>query len=283
MKLEEWAAKGEMVSVLNTEVFVIDEGKSDTTLVILHGYATSSIDYYKVLPELSKHFRIIIQDFIGFGFSEKPKESYFNILEQADITLELWRILKLKNITLLSHNYGTQIALEIVTRQRTTLLNIEVQNFILLNSLISFDDRNTSEKSVDPFQEFSKKIKLMHTSFSFYEMKIKDFFFDDDSISDHEIKEKWTLINHKNGVEILDFLPNYNTESKLLWNRWYITLQKNTIPAKIISGKNDVIFNENEALSFSKKLKNSKLHHINSCGHYPMLEKPEELIKLILE
>ena len=146
MEVEKWAERGRMVSVLNKEVFVIDEGTSENTLVILHGYATSSIDYYKILPELSKHYRIIIQDFVGFGFSEKPTDYHFNILEQADITLELWCLLKLKNITLLSHNYGVHIALEILARQKNSIVKIDFQRLIFLNNTISFDHTDVSEE-----------------------------------------------------------------------------------------------------------------------------------------
>jgi pimeloyl-ACP methyl ester carboxylesterase len=282
MEVEKWAEKGRMVSVLNKEVFVIDEGKGEKTLVILHGYGNSSIDYYKILPELSKHYRVIIQDFIGFGFSDKPTAYHFNILEQADVTLELWCLLELKNITLLGHNYGTHIALEILARQKNSLTKIDFRNLVFLNSTISFDHTDISEEMKNPLQEFSKKTLLMLTSFSFYKMKIKDLFFDDDKISEKDIKAKWILMEHKNGREILNFLPNYSTETKLLWNRWFNTIKQNTIPAKIISGKKDIIFDENEAIQFSKELKESKLHFIDNCGHYAMLEKPEELIKLIL-
>ena len=158
MEVKKWAEKGQMVSVLNKEVFVIDEGKSENTLVILHGYATSSIDYYKILPELSKHYRVIIQDFVGFGFSDKPDKYYYNILEQTDVTLELWRLLELTNITLLSHNYGTQIALEILNRQKTSLFKIDVKNLVFLNSTLSFDYKSVSEESINPLQVFSNKI-----------------------------------------------------------------------------------------------------------------------------
>ena len=282
MEVEKWAEKGKMVYALNRDIFVIDEGKSENTLVILHGYGSSSIDYYKVLPELSKHYRVIIQDFAGFGFSDKPKDYHFNILEQADVTLELWCLLELKNITLLSHNYGVNIALEILARQKNSDAKIDFQNLIFLNNTISFDHTEVSEDMINPLEEFSKKIQLMHTSFSFYKIKVKDFFFDDSKISETDIKSKWILMEHKNGREILNFLPNYATESKLLWNRWFNTIKLNTIPAKIISGKNDFIFDENEAQQFSKEFKESKLHFIDNCGHYPMLEKPDELIKLIL-
>ncbi len=282
MELKKWAEKGRMVSVLNKELFVIDEGNSENTLVILHGYATSSIDYYKVLPELSKHYRVVIQDFVGFGFSDKPKDYHFNILEQTDVTLELWRLLELKNITLLSHNYGTHVALEILARRKNLVDRIHISNLIFLNNTISFDHTNITEEMTNPLQKFTEKTRLMHISYSFYEPKLKDFFYDKSILSETDIKSKWELMEHKNGREILDFIPNYSTETKLLWNRWFNTINKNVIPAKIIIGKNDSIFNKNEAEQFSKELKESTLDFINDCGHYPMLEKPKELVALVL-
>lgn len=283
MELKEWAEKGSMISVLGKDVFVIDEGKSENTLVILHGYGTSSLDYYKILPDLSQKYRVIIQDFVGFGFSDKPFEYYFNILEQADITLELWRILALKNITVLGHNYGNQVGIEILTRLRTQLTNIKIQEIIFLNSTLSFNHTNATKESLQPLQEFSKIKRLMATSFSFYRMKIKEFYYDKTKISEQEIKSNWTLLHHNNGREIVDFLYDYNTESKLLWKRWHEYIKKNNVPASIISGKNDKVFNEKEAIHFSEELNNSTLTFIDNCGHYPMLEKPKELIELILE
>lgn len=282
MELNEWAKKGQMVSVLDKEVFIIDEGRSENTLVILHGYGTSSIDYYKVLPELTKHFRVVIQDFIGFGFSDKTSGYYFNIIEQADITMSLWRILGLKNITLLSHNYGIQVAIEILTRQRKLLSINLVENLIFLNSTLSFNYKNSSENKIEPLQDFTNRTRQMLTSFSFYKKKLKELFFDDNKISEEEIKAKWTLIHHKEGSQIIDFLYDYNTESKLLWKRWFSYLSKNRIPSKIIVGKNDPIFDENESNLFAEELQNNQLNFIENCGHYPMLEKPKELIQLII-
>ena len=283
MHTKEWAKKGKMVSVLNTELFVIDEGNSKQTLVLLHGYATSSLDYYKVLEELSKHYRVILYDFLGFGFSDKPKNHYINIHEQADIFIELWRKLELENVTLLSHNISTQIALEILTRQRLNYLHLDINKLIILNSTISFNQSNISNTSIHPLEKFSNKIKTMLLSYPFYKQKIKDFFFDENKISDEEIEEKWFVIEHKNGREILDFLPSYIIESKLSWSRCYTTAQLNTVAVKIISGKNDNIFNENEAISFADEFSNSTLHFIDNCGHYPMLEKPKELVDIILK
>lgn len=51
----------------------VTDTKDKRTLLLLHGFPTSSFDWYKVLPELQKRFdRVIAPDFIGLGFSDKP-------------------------------------------------------------------------------------------------------------------------------------------------------------------------------------------------------------------
>ncbi len=282
MDLKEWAKKGKMVSVLGRDVFVIDLGKGDNTIVILHGYGTSSIDYHKILPKLTENYRVIIQDFIGFGFSEKPLGYYFNMQEQTDVTLALWRMLDLKNIMLVCHNYGSLIGLEILTRINTEFSKIDIQKLFFLDGTISFNYNDLTNNKVQPLEEFSKITRLMSCSFSLYKKKIKEFYFDKTKISDDEIKLKWGLLHHNNGDKIIDFLYDYNTESKLLWNRWFKYIKQNKIPTKIISGKNDPIFIENDAILFAKEMLNSELIFIDNCGHYPMLEQPKEFVKLIV-
>ena len=80
MNSRDWKAKGKYLQINGHSVFVIDEStdglnkskNTKETLVILHGYPTSSFDYYKVLPALKEKYRVIIHDHIGFGFSDKP-------------------------------------------------------------------------------------------------------------------------------------------------------------------------------------------------------------------
>lgn len=282
MNVKEWSEKGELVAVGNLNVFVIDEGESENTLFVLHGYATSSIDFYKVLPELSKNYRVVLIDLVGFGFSDKPTDFHYSIVDQADIVLELWRILELKNITLLSHNLGTAIALEILTRKQTKFYNIALEKLVFLNSTVSFHEEYSAQEGTESLQDFSNRIRLMFTSYSFFNKKMKEFFYDEDIFADEEVKARWVLAHHKNGREVIDFLANYSVESKLLWDRWFTAIEKNKLPSKIIVGKNDTVFKEVEAIYLAKELGNSTLHFIENCGHYPMLEKPQDLVTHIL-
>ena len=72
MSIEYWKSLGTFHTVLGNQVFVIDKGSAKETIVILHGYPTSSFDYWMVLDQLSENYRVIIHDHLGFGYSDKP-------------------------------------------------------------------------------------------------------------------------------------------------------------------------------------------------------------------
>ncbi|MDG1953609.1 MAG: alpha/beta fold hydrolase, partial [Polaribacter sp.] len=143
MTSNEWKSKGDFIQVNNNRLFVIDtnndSNKTQKSMVILHGYPTSSFDYYKIVPEISKHYRVIIHDHLGFGFSDKPKDVDYSLVKQADIALELWRQLDLKNIHLVAHDYGTSVATEIIARYNANELDIKIEKLILTNGSIHIE------------------------------------------------------------------------------------------------------------------------------------------------
>jgi pimeloyl-ACP methyl ester carboxylesterase len=129
----DWKNKGSFIKVNQHSLFVIDTKtnissnaieNTKETLVILHGYPTSTFDYYKVLPELSKRYRVILHDHLGFGFSDKPLDYSYSLKDQATIALHLWKQLKVKNVTLLAHDYGTSVATEILARHNANEIDL---------------------------------------------------------------------------------------------------------------------------------------------------------------
>ena len=107
--------------------------------MLLHGYPTSTYDYYKVLPQLSEKYRVILHDHLGFGFSDKPLDYSYSLIEQADVALQLWKQLGLKAVTLLAHDYGTSVGTEILARHNRQQLDLQINTLLLCNGSIHIE------------------------------------------------------------------------------------------------------------------------------------------------
>ena len=65
------------------------------TIVLIHGYGASTMNYYKVMKPLSENYHLIMIDIIGMGGSSRP---LFNFTDPAKIDeflvewLERWRV-----------------------------------------------------------------------------------------------------------------------------------------------------------------------------------------------
>ncbi|NXF91483.1 MEST protein, partial [Eubucco bourcierii] len=117
-----WRSSGGYFTYKDQNIFYKDStgaiGSSDI-VVLLHGFPTSSYDWYKIWEGLTQRFhRVIALDFVGFGFSDKPRPHHYSIFEQASIVERLVHHLGLhhQRINLLSHDYGDTVAQELLHR-----------------------------------------------------------------------------------------------------------------------------------------------------------------------
>ncbi|POI19592.1 hypothetical protein CIB84_016663, partial [Bambusicola thoracicus] len=115
-----WKASGAFFTYKHQSIFYRDStgavGSSDV-VILLHGFPTSSYDWSKIWEGLTQRFhRVIALDFVGFGFSDKPRPHHYSIFEQASIVERLVRHLGLhhQRINLLSHDYGDTVAQELL-------------------------------------------------------------------------------------------------------------------------------------------------------------------------
>ncbi|NWZ01340.1 MEST protein, partial [Loxia curvirostra] len=126
--LRSWKSSGSFFTYKDLNIFYRDSsgavGSSDV-VVLLHGFPTSSYDWSKIWEGLTQRFhRVIALDFLGFGFSDKPRPHGYSIFEQATIVEGLLRHLGLRHqrINLLSHDYGDTVAQELLHRSLPPLL-----------------------------------------------------------------------------------------------------------------------------------------------------------------
>jgi len=291
MTANEWKSKGEFITVNDRKLFVIDtssffstEDKVPTeTMVVLHGYPTSSYDYYKVLPELSKHYRVIIHDHLGFGFSDKPLNYSYSLLDQADLALQLWQQLGVKKVHLLAHDYGTSVATEIIARNNNHELTIEIEKLTLCNGSmhIELSQLRTIQKLLK--NKWLGKYVAKLTTYAIFSKNLRNVYFDKTKVSNNELKDMWMQLEYNEGRKVIHKLSQYINERYTYWNRWIGALKETNLQTNIVWAKNDPVAVPAIARLIATEISNNKLFWIENTGHFPMLENPDEWLNCILK
>tara|TARA_R110000787_G_scaffold283365_1_gene396060 strand:+ start:7585 stop:8466 length:882 start_codon:yes stop_codon:yes gene_type:complete len=291
MTASQWKSKGEYITINNQKLFVIDTGRNTTkdnekpekTMVILHGYPTSSYDYYKVLPELSLHYRVIVHDHLGFGFSDKPLDSSYSLLVQADLALQLWKQLGLKKVTLLAHDYGTSVATEILARDNANELDVEIEKLILCNGSmhIELSQLRTIQKLLK--NKWLGNYVAMLMTYPVFKKNLRNVYHDSSKVTDEELKDMWNQIEYNQGRKVIHKLSQYINERYTYWNRWIGALKETRIETKIVWAKNDPVAVPEIAKLIASEIPNNELYWIENTGHFLMLENPAEFTQLILK
>lgn len=88
--------------------FHVAEAGEGEPLLMLHGWPQHWYMWRGVLPELSKHYRVICPDLRGFGWSDAPRGGYEKETLAADV-LALMDALRLDRVRLAGHDWGGYI------------------------------------------------------------------------------------------------------------------------------------------------------------------------------
>jgi pimeloyl-ACP methyl ester carboxylesterase len=128
-ELENWQQSSQTVTLPNSgyKVFVKELGQqsasSDRTCLLVHGFPESSYSYHKIVDGLMQQFdRIVLFDMLGYGFSDKPTEYSYSLIEQADTALQVWRHLGVSGGHVICHDMGTSVTTELMARQVSEML-----------------------------------------------------------------------------------------------------------------------------------------------------------------
>lgn len=282
MTYNDWQNLGAFTTVLTYNIFVIDKGKSDTTIAILHGFPTSSYDFYKVINQLSEHYRVVIHDQLGFGYSEKPNELY-SINTQADIAERLWRQLNITDIIILAHNYGTSVATELLARHNEQQLKVNLKGLVLCNGSIHIE-----LAKLKPIQKllkskyFGTTVAKLITQNSF-KRNMKSVFYDSSKLKSDEIENMWFLLTNNDGLFVLPKISQYLNERYIFWNRWIGALKETDLTIGLVWATDDPVAVSAIAHQLVSEIKTSRLFWLKNTGHYPMLENPDLWCDLVFK
>ena len=130
----------------------VDEGSREAKpIILLHGEPTWGYLYRKFIPELSKTYRVIVPDMMGFGKSETPQDREYTLKTHVENLSSLIKYLKLNDITFVGQDWGGPITAAYSIR------NIDkVKSFVLINTLFGYS-KEVRPKNLSPWFQWIDK------------------------------------------------------------------------------------------------------------------------------
>lgn len=277
-----WAAAGRVFRYRDHSIFVRCAGQpAAEPLLLIHGFPTASWDWEAVWPALVERFRVYTLDLIGFGFSAKPVDYHYSILDQADLCEAYLHAEGVRAYHVLAHDYGDSVAQELLARQNEADERPKLLSVAFLNGGLFPETHRPmliQRLLLSPIGALIARL----TSRAKLADNMRRIFGPDTQPDEALIDAFWALMTANNGRAIMHKLIRYMIERRVHRQRWLVALQRGGIPATLIDGAFDPISGAHMVARYRELVPNVDVTVLERIGHYPQVEAPAAVLAAYL-
>ena len=251
------------------------------TIVLLHGFPSSSREFDTLIPLLATAYHLIVPDFPGFGQSDAPPpSSYAYTFDTLARTISrLLERLKINEYTFYLHDYGGPIGFRIISAHPERLRALIIQNANVYKEGLGAKWSSIARYWADPKahpEVFDAFVSLAATEQRHTLGTSHPERYNPDTWTD----EYAHLSRPGQRAIQADLLYDYRTNvaSYPAWQAW---LRKHKPPTLVVWGRNDPSFIAAGAEAFKRDLPDAEIHLLDA-GHFALDEKNDEIASLIL-
>ena len=281
--VEQWRERGHFSRLLGREIFCVDSGELDRPAIFLiHGFPTSSWDWAPIWSALHESYRLVALDMLGFGFSDKPRDHRYSIMEQADLCEALLSDRKLTRFHVLAHDYGDTVAQELLARQNEGTGAGSWLSVCFLNGGLfpeTHRARLIQKLLLSPLGPLINALSTKRT----FDKSFSAVFGPGTKPSKAELEGFWKLINDKGGKHVFHNLITYMNERKQHRARWVGALKQSSVPIGLINGSMDPVSGKHMVARYREIISVDHFTvELPAIGHYPQVEAPAEVAEAYL-
>jgi pimeloyl-ACP methyl ester carboxylesterase len=289
------------------EIFYREAGdRANPTIVLLHGFPTSSHMFRNLIPALADEYHLIAPDYPGYGFSAMPAVDEFdysfdNIAKLMEHFLEE---IEVERYSLYLMDYGAPIGFRIAAANPEQVETLIIQNG---NAYVEGIDNNFWE----PIQAYWKDRGAINQGLdNAFWKNVKEAYEQPEMANEDALGFLVTLgatqWQYKNGVPdvtavspdnwghvqpLLDRDGNQAIQLQMfysygtnppLYPAWQAYFRAHQPPTLIVWGQNDEIFPAAGAHPYKRDLDNLEVHLIDT-GHFALETHTDEIAGLMRE
>jgi pimeloyl-ACP methyl ester carboxylesterase len=259
-----------------------DEGsKNQEVILFIHGLGSYAPAWKYNIPKLSKSYRCIIVDLVGYGKSSKGNYQA-DMSFHANNIFSLMQTIAIPAFHIVGHSMGGQIAIHMALKEpkRVKSLSLiapagietfnEQEKQLLINS--------STSAAIAAVSDEQYKINL---SVNFYKMDERaDFMYNDRVLikNDSLFKEYCHVVSQ--GIKgmlnepVFDRLPQLNTPTLIIYGNQDRLIPNSYLHAGFTTKKIGISAQEN--------IPNSTLKMVDKAGHFANFDQPDKVNELIL-
>jgi pimeloyl-ACP methyl ester carboxylesterase len=257
--------------------------KGAPTILLLHGFPSSSRMFEPLFARLSDRYHLVAPDYPGFGHSDwpDPKQFAYTFDHVASVIDDFTQALSLSRYTLYVQDYGGPVGFRMAMAHPERVQALIVQNAVAHNEGLGaiwatrrafWADRPTHEEALrENFLSFATT-KSRHIG---HDPNIERY--DPDLWTD-----EYRFLNAPGQAQIqTDLFYDYRT-NVAAYPQWQAWLQKTQPKLLVIWGKHDPSFDISEPERYRKDVPKAGIYLLDA-GHFALDTKADEIAALVRE
>ena len=240
----EWVPSEPLQQVSKLSIFHREFGDPDAPiLALLHGFPTSSIDWYDVVGALSEEHRVCVLDFPGFGFSDKPAGEGYTLRRDCELVDHyLQEVLGARTGAIVAHDRGDSVALAFAARCASGETAFELSHLVLSNGNLFLPLSN-----LNPFQRLvldpssAPEVLAAVTPDALATGLGENTFTPPRSLQDPAIAALAQTFEFNDGLAVIHDTIQYLVERSEREEDWLEALARSDVPTTVIWGLYDVV------------------------------------------
>jgi pimeloyl-ACP methyl ester carboxylesterase len=260
--------------VKDLDIFYREAGpKNAPTILLLHGFPTSSHMFRNLIPALADKYHIIAPDYPGYGHSSMPSVSEFDYTfdNLAEVVDSLIQQVGIQHYSLYVMDYGAPVGFRIAARHPERVQALIVQNGNAYEEgLREFWDPIRAywkERSEENGNVIRRALLTATATKWQYTNGVGNLSLID---PDNWVVDQ-ALLDRPGNQEIqLALFYSYGSNPPL-YPEWQAYFRKYQPPTLIVWGKNDKIFPAEGAYPYKRDLKDLEFHLLDT-GHFALEE-----------
>jgi pimeloyl-ACP methyl ester carboxylesterase len=270
------------VEIRGLDIFYREAGPANApTVLLLHGFPSSSRMWEPLLPLLADKYHLIAPDYPGFGHSSAPSPSSFEYTfdNLARVMDELTTRLGITSYVLFMQDYGGPIGFRMALAHPERVRAIIVQNAVAHEQGLSPLWEARKKYWADPAHELAN-LKANFTSFEATRQRHIGSSPHPDRYDPDTWSDEYAFLTRPGQADIqttlfLDYRTNVASYPR--WQNWLRKLQP---PTLVVWGKYDPSFTVAGATAYAGDVPKAEIH-ILDAGHFALDEATDQIAPLV--